>query len=79
MFPGGTEAPAHLDYAILLPPKQALAQTLEATRLDPDNATALNNLATDYLDLGEYAQELAKKYDAISQPAAAVSTAASSR
>ena len=50
---------AHLDYGIVLPPKAALAETLEAARLDPDNATAQNNLATNYLNLGKYAQALA--------------------
>jgi len=54
-----SNATAHLDYAILLPPKQALAQTLEAAQLDPDLATVQNNLATNYLDLGDYAQALA--------------------
>jgi TolB-like protein/Tfp pilus assembly protein PilF len=54
-----SNAIAHLDYAILLPPKMALAETLEAVRLDPDSATAQNNLATIYLNLGEYAQALA--------------------
>lgn len=34
-------------------------ETLKAARLDPDNATAQNNLATNYLDLGEYAGALA--------------------
>jgi TolB-like protein/Tfp pilus assembly protein PilF len=50
---------AHIDYALLLPPKAALAETLEAARLDPDNATAQNNLATNYMDLGEYQKALA--------------------
>jgi len=47
---------AHIDYGILLPLKQNVAQTQEATQLDPDNATAWNNLATTYLDLGDWAQ-----------------------
>jgi TolB-like protein len=50
---------AHIDYALLLPPKAALAETLEAARLDPDNATAQNNLATNYMDLDEYQKALA--------------------
>ena len=54
-----SNATAHMDYGILLPPKQALTETLEAARLDPDSATAQNNLATNYLNLGEYAQALA--------------------
>ncbi|HKV65537.1 MAG TPA: tetratricopeptide repeat protein, partial [Rhodanobacteraceae bacterium] len=54
-----SNAIAHLDYAILLPPKQALAETLKAVQLDPRSPTAQNNLATNYLNLGEYAQALA--------------------
>ena len=54
-----SNAIAHMDYAILLPPKQALTETLEAVQLDPESATAQNNLATIYLNLGEYAQALA--------------------
>jgi len=50
---------AHLDYALALPQQQQQAQTLEAVQLDPDNATAQNNLAVFELDLGEYAQALA--------------------
>jgi tetratricopeptide (TPR) repeat protein len=49
---------AHMDYGVVLPLKAGLAQTLEAVQLDPDSVTAQNNLATDYLDLGEYAQAL---------------------
>jgi len=54
-----SNAIAHLDYASQLPPKQALAETLEAARLDPDNATAQNNLAVFYINLGEYQNALA--------------------
>ena len=54
-----SNATAHLDYGLLLPPKQALAETLEAARLDPDNATAQNNLVTGYMNLGEYQKALA--------------------
>jgi TolB-like protein/cytochrome c-type biogenesis protein CcmH/NrfG len=54
-----SNAIAHLDYALLLPPKAALAETLEAAQLDPDDATVQNNLATLYLDLGEYPRALA--------------------
>jgi TolB-like protein len=50
---------AHLDYALVLPLRQALAQTLEAVQLDPDSATAQNNLVAEETDLGEYAQSLA--------------------
>jgi TolB-like protein/Tfp pilus assembly protein PilF len=54
-----SNAAAHLDYGLLLPPKPALAETLEAVRLDPDNATAQNNLVTNYMNLGEYKNALA--------------------
>lgn len=47
-------AHAHLDYGTTLPLQQDLAQTLEAARLDPYNATAQNNLATLYQDLGDW-------------------------
>ena len=53
-----SNATAHLDYALMLPRQQALAETLEATRLDPDNATVQNNLANTYMNSGEYAQAL---------------------
>lgn len=51
-----SDANAHLDYGLMLPLKLGLAQTLEAVQLDPRNATAQNNLANFYLDLGEYAK-----------------------
>jgi len=54
-----SNATAHADYASVLPLQQQQAQTLEAVQLDPRNATAQNNLAIAYLDLGEYAQALA--------------------
>ena len=54
-----SNATAHLDYGIVLPPKARLAETLEAARLDPDNATAQNNLATFYMNAGEYQKALA--------------------
>lgn len=45
---------AHLDYALTLPTiREMLAQTLAAARLDPDNVTALNNLAGMYQALGD--------------------------
>jgi tetratricopeptide (TPR) repeat protein len=47
-----------MDYGLVLPLKQALAQELEAVQLDPRNATAQNNLANAYLDLGKYAPAL---------------------
>ena len=59
-----SNASAHLDYALVLPLRQALAQTQEAVQLDPDNAVAQNNLAVEEEDLGEYAQALAP-YQAI--------------
>jgi TolB-like protein len=54
-----SNAIAHTDYAQLLPPREALAETLEAARLDPDSATTQNNLAVQYLNLGEYQKGLA--------------------
>ena len=54
-----SNATAHLDYGLLLPPKESLAETLEAVRLDPDNATAQNNLATFYMNVGAYQKALA--------------------
>ncbi len=47
-------ARAHLDYGTVLPLRQDLTQTQEAARLDPDNATTQNNLATLYQDLGDW-------------------------
>ncbi|MGH8115376.1 MAG: hypothetical protein ACREPS_10055, partial [Rhodanobacteraceae bacterium] len=49
---------AHLDYAEALPLKQELAQTQEATLLDPANTTAWNNLAVEAQDFGDSAQEI---------------------
>lgn len=49
-----SNARAHLDYGTVLPISQDIAQTLEAARLDPDNATAQNNLATLYQDMGNW-------------------------
>ncbi|HEX7348033.1 MAG TPA: tetratricopeptide repeat protein [Rhodanobacteraceae bacterium] len=54
-----SDAYAHLGYGTVLPLHQALAQEQEAVQLDPDNATAQNNLASYALDSGEYAQALA--------------------
>jgi serine/threonine-protein kinase len=53
-----SDADAHISYGNALPTKQALAQNLEAVQLDPGNAGAQNNLAVNYLDLGEYVQTL---------------------
>ncbi|MGH8234651.1 MAG: hypothetical protein ACREPU_10735 [Rhodanobacteraceae bacterium] len=53
-----SNANAHLDYALVLPLRQELAQTQEATLLDPANATAWNNLATGAQDVGDWAQEI---------------------
>ncbi|MBS0383381.1 MAG: hypothetical protein JSR56_13220 [Proteobacteria bacterium] len=50
---------AHVNYGNVLPLQPGLAQYLEAVQLDPDNATAQNNLVVAELDLGEYAQALA--------------------
>jgi TolB-like protein/tetratricopeptide (TPR) repeat protein len=47
---------AHIDYGILLPLKPGVAEFKEATQLDPDSATAWNNLATNDQDLGDWAQ-----------------------
>lgn len=55
--PSSTDA--HVAYGSLLPLKPALEQELEAVQLDPDSATAQNNLAAYELDSGEYAQALA--------------------
>jgi TolB-like protein/cytochrome c-type biogenesis protein CcmH/NrfG len=49
-----SNAIAHLDYALMLPPEPSLVQSREAARLDPENATAQNNLVLAYLDLGQY-------------------------
>ncbi|MBS0381802.1 MAG: tetratricopeptide repeat protein [Proteobacteria bacterium] len=54
-----SNASAHLDYGNLLPLQQGLAQEQEAVQLDPDNATAQNNLTVAELDAGDYAQALA--------------------
>ncbi len=54
-----SNAAAHLDYGNELPLRQSLAQEQEAVQLDPDNATAQNNLATAEVDVGEYAQAVA--------------------
>ena len=51
-----SNALAHVAYGTMLPMQQGLAQTLEAVQLDPDYASAQNDLAAIYLDLGEYAQ-----------------------
>ncbi|HJU26118.1 MAG TPA: hypothetical protein VJ722_05535, partial [Rhodanobacteraceae bacterium] len=53
-----SNATAHLDYALTLPPRQSLAETLKAVQLDPENIVAQNNLAADYIDAGEYQKGL---------------------
>ncbi|HEX5353123.1 MAG TPA: hypothetical protein VFW60_03495 [Rhodanobacteraceae bacterium] len=53
-----SNALAHLNYALLLPTRQAMAETQQAVRLDPDSTSAQNNLAVGYLNLGEYAKAL---------------------
>ena len=50
---------AHVDFGNLLPLGPSLAQVREAVELDPDNATAQNDLAATELDLGAYTQALA--------------------
>ena len=50
-----SNAAAHLDYGLTLSIKQQLAEQQEATLLDPDNATAWNDLATTAQDLGDWA------------------------
>ncbi|MBS0383389.1 MAG: tetratricopeptide repeat protein [Proteobacteria bacterium] len=50
---------AHVDLSNLLPLEPSLAQVQEAVELDPDNATAQNDLAATELDLGAYTQALA--------------------
>ncbi|MGH8234890.1 MAG: tetratricopeptide repeat protein [Rhodanobacteraceae bacterium] len=47
---------AHLGYGNVLPLKSALAETREATLLDPANAAAWNNLVVCAQDLGDWAQ-----------------------
>lgn len=47
-------ARAHLDYGTVLPLQPDLMQTRIAARIDPDNATAQNNLATLYQDTGDW-------------------------
>lgn len=53
-----SNAIARLNYGVLLPPAQALAQNLKAVQLDPRQAVAQNNLASTYLDLGDYTKAL---------------------
>ena len=53
-----SSANAHLGYALVLPPEQSLQQSHEAVRLDPERATAQNNLAMAYMDLGRYQDAL---------------------
>ncbi|MGB9430387.1 MAG: tetratricopeptide repeat protein [Gammaproteobacteria bacterium] len=53
-----SNANAHLDYGTALPLNEALAETKEATLLDPANETAWNNLAVYALDLGDWEQEI---------------------
>lgn len=49
-----SNAIAHLDYGSVLPPKQALAQEIEATQLDPANETAWNNVAALAQNVGDW-------------------------
>ncbi len=48
-----SNVPAHIDYGIVLPLKEQLAEYREATLLDPANEIAWNNLAVAAQDLGD--------------------------
>ena len=52
------DAGAHLDYALTLPIKPALAEFRKAAQLDPGSTVAQYNLAFVYLDLGKWAQSI---------------------
>lgn len=54
-----SNAAAHVGYGNVLPLQPGLAQYRQAVRLDPDSATAENNLSVNELDLGDYPQALA--------------------
>lgn len=53
-----SDATAHMDYALILPHTQALAQDQVAAQLDPRSAIAQNNLASDYVNHHDYLQAL---------------------
>lgn len=54
-----SNAVAHDAYSNVLPVRQALAQSLEAARLDPDSAEAQVSLASYYQDLSHWPQVVA--------------------
>lgn len=54
-----SNARAHVDYGTVLPLKSAIAQTQEATMLDPKSTLAWGNLATQDQVLADWPQELA--------------------
>ena len=54
-----SNADAHLNYGLVLPLRQALAQEQEAARLDPEDATAQNDLAVQYQDLADWPHAMA--------------------
>lgn len=51
-----SNAAAHVDYALILPLNQAVAQEQEALLLDPKDVVAQYNFMVDRMDLGDYAQ-----------------------
>jgi|SRR5579885_36087 len=60
-----SNATAHLDFGTILPVKDGLAQDQLAVMLDPLSWGARYNLASNYLDLGEYRQVTATALDMI--------------
>ena len=55
---------AHVDYGIVLPQKENLAQQKEATVLDPANEIAWGNLAAQAQDIGDWTQDI-RAYETI--------------
>lgn len=53
-----SNAGAHLDYGLVLPPKEEIAEEREATQLDPANETAWINLTAAAQDVGDWTQEI---------------------
>lgn len=53
-----SDATAHMDYALILPYMQALAQDQVAVQLNPRSVIAQNNLAADYVNHHDYLQAL---------------------
>lgn len=52
------DAGAHLDYGLVLSPREEIAEEREATQLDPANETAWINLAAAAQDAGDWTQEI---------------------